>query len=112
MWDVGCDRMVFAINSDLFLIESDSFRAVSPTHTLKIDLPFRCKTMLVEKRRINRRKGNSTFQMLKIVLEGIDLTDISANVPDNRGRKKLYQIKRKEKGEKRDFLHVIYVFFA
>ena len=21
MWDVGCDRMVFAINSDLFLIE-------------------------------------------------------------------------------------------
>lgn len=44
-----------------FLIESDSFRAVSPAHTLKIDLPFRCKTMLVEKRRINRRKGNSTF---------------------------------------------------
>ena len=25
MWDVGCDRMVFAINSDLFLIKSDSF---------------------------------------------------------------------------------------
>ena len=21
MWDVGCDRMVFAINSDLFLIK-------------------------------------------------------------------------------------------
>ena len=21
MWDVGCDRMVFAMNSDLFLIE-------------------------------------------------------------------------------------------
>ena len=25
MWDVGCDRMVFAINSNLFLIEFDSF---------------------------------------------------------------------------------------
>ena len=25
MWNVGCDRMVFAINSDLFLIEIDSF---------------------------------------------------------------------------------------
>ena len=24
MWDVGCDRMVFAINSDLFLIHFDS----------------------------------------------------------------------------------------
>ena len=25
MWDVGCDRMVFAINSKLFLIEFNSF---------------------------------------------------------------------------------------
>ena len=24
MWDVGCDRMVFAITSDLFLIEFNS----------------------------------------------------------------------------------------
>ena len=25
MWDVGCDRMVFAINADLFAIEFYSF---------------------------------------------------------------------------------------
>ena len=25
MWDVGCDRMVFAINSNLFLIKFNSF---------------------------------------------------------------------------------------
>ena len=25
MWDVGCDRMVFAINSDLFLIKFNLF---------------------------------------------------------------------------------------
>ena len=25
MWDVGCDRMVFAMNSDLLLIKFDYF---------------------------------------------------------------------------------------
>ena len=25
MWDVGCDRMVFAINSNLFLVQFNSF---------------------------------------------------------------------------------------
>ena len=55
-----------------FVIASDAFQADSPSHTMSIQLPFRCETNFVEQKRLNLKKNKSIFQMLKLVFEGVD----------------------------------------
>ena len=64
-------------NGETVVLASDAFQADSPSHAMSIQLPFRCETNFVEQKRLSLKKSRSIFQMLKLVLEGVNRTDIS-----------------------------------